>query len=245
MEMLPRGVRAGCPGGLAPAALIEEIANSVGAQTVGDLVLELTIALTNGDFADHVDIDASAVELVPASLNRQMSEGAQWARLALDLSHPDWTVVVSLRALPEHAPEPEESTEGVLSILVRPGLDFRGWLAEKPTRAMIHKWYLQYQLSGVLNSERQLAELHEELSWVEERGRFVFASQLTPEDPAEETWQLQEIRSAGGARTWARQLWERSDRPAILAANGSWEREDVVGELATRAERLLVRAAER
>lgn len=242
--MLPQGARLECPGGLAPAELLEEIASGVGAQTVGDLVLELAITLTDGRFAAQVEIDASAVELVPAPLNRQIRDGAQWARLAFDFSRPDWTVIVSLRALSEQTPEPEERTEGLLSILVRPGLDFRGWLAENPVRAMLHKWYQEYQLSGVLNSERQLAELHEELGWVEERRRFVLVSQLVPEDPAEGIWQLQEIRSAGGARAWARQLWERSDRPTILAANGSWERKDVVGELARRAERLLVLTAE-
>jgi hypothetical protein len=39
-------------------------------------------------------------------------------------------------------------------------------------------------------------------------------------------------------------LWDRCDRPAILAADGSGEREDVIGELTAGAERLLALAAE-
>ena len=242
-ELLPRAARLKCFGGEAvPIEMIKEVASSDSAETVEDLVLELAVMLTDGHFAEEVAIDTSAVRLVPAPFDREVSDDLQWARLAFDFSRPDWTVVVSLRALWE-ASEPDP--EGVLRILVRAGLDFRGWLAEERTRAMLHEWYVQYQVAGALHSERQLAELHEELNWVEERGRFVFASQLTPQDPAEATWQLQEIRSAGGAQAWARQLWERSDRPAILTAHGSWERDEVIGELVMSAERLLALAAER
>lgn len=242
-EMLPSTAQSKCSdSGAVPAELIEEVTGGDGTGTIGDLVLELTIMLTDGHFAEEVVIDTSAVELVPAAFDREMSDDPQWARLSFDLSRPDWTVVVGLRALQEaSAPGPE----GVLCILVQAGLDFRGWLAEERTRAMLHEWYVQYQAAGTLHSDRQLAELHEELTWIEERGRFVFASQLTPQDPAEATWQLQEIRNAGGARAWAGQLWERCDRPAILAADGSWEREGVIGELVTSAERLLALAAER
>lgn len=244
-DLLPAAARfkCFCSDGV-PAEVLKELANGKNSETVGDLVLELAILLTAGDFAEEVEVDTSAVELVPALFDHEGAEESEWARLAFDLSRPDWTVVVSLQALPI-APEPEPESEGVLRILVHAGLDFRGWLSEERTRAMLHEWYVQYQVAGALHSERQLAELHQELNWVEERGRFVFASQLTPLDPAEATWQLQEIRRVGGARIWARQLLGRCDRPAILAANGSWEREEVLSELTRGAERLLFLSAKR
>lgn len=244
IELLPAAAQLKCPGSDAvPAEVIKQAASGSCIKTVGDLVLELAVLLTDGSFCERVEIDTSAVDLVPVAFDREVSEDLQGARLAFDLSRPDWTVIVSLQAL-EKAPDPEPDKEGILRILVRTGLDFRGWLAEERTWTMLHEWYVQYQVAGTLYSERQLAELHEELRWVEERGRFVFASQLTPEDCAEAASQVQGIRAAGGAQAWARQLWERSDRPAILAANSSWKREDVIGELTVGAERLLAFAAE-
>lgn len=244
VEMLPQVAKSRCCSGVAPLDLVDEIASGVGAQTIEDLLLELAILLTNGRSVQQVEIDTSAVELVPAALDRELREDPHWARLVFDLSRPDWTVIVSLQALQE-ASETAPRTPGAIRILVRTGLDFRGWLSEERTREMLHQWYVQYQVAGSLHSERQLAELHEELSWVEERGRFVFASQLIPLEPADAIWRLQEIRGAGGARPWARQLWEHCDRPVILAADGSWEYEEVISELTTGAERLLALAAER
>lgn len=244
IESLPAAARLKCSGSDAiPVEVIKQAAGGGCIRTVGDLVLELAVLLTDGRLCERVEIDTSTVELVPVAFDREVSEDPHGARLAFDLSRPDWTVVVSLQAL-EKVPDPEPDKGGILRILVGAGLDFRGWLAEERTRTMLHEWYVQYQVAGTLHSERHLAELHEALSWIEERGRFVFASQLTPQDSAEATWQVQEIRAAGGARAWARQLWERDDRPAILAADGSWEREDVIGELTEGAERLLALAAE-
>lgn len=129
-EMLPSAARSKCPnGGVVPAELLEEVVHESSVRNVADLVLELAVILTDGHFAGEVEIDTSAVELVP-----------------------------------------EPDTEGVLRILVRAGLDLRGWLAERETLAMLHEWYVQYQVAGTLHSERQLTELHEELSWVEEHG---------------------------------------------------------------------------
>lgn len=130
--------------------LIEEAVGGVKAGTVADLVLELAILLTGGTFAEEVEIDTSSVDLLPD----------QDARLVFDLGRPDWTVGVSLQALEE---APESDTEGVLGIFVRAGFDFRGWLAKERTRAMLHEWYVQHQISGTLHYERQLAELREEL----------------------------------------------------------------------------------
>lgn len=198
IELLPAAARLKCSGSDAVSVeVIKQAASGSCIKTVGDLVLELAVMLTDGSFCERVEIDTSAVELVPVAFDREVSEETLGARLAFDLSRSDWTVIVSLQAL-EKAPDLEPDKQGILRILVRTGLDFRGWLAEERTQAMLHEWYVQYQVAGTLHSERQLAELHEELIWVEERGMFVFASQLTPQDSAEATWQVQEIRAAGG-----------------------------------------------
>jgi hypothetical protein len=151
-------------------------------------------------------------------------------------------VKVSLQAL-EEGEEPAGTTAGVIRILIESGLDLRGWLGEADTREMLHEWYLSYQVDGAVYSERQLAELHEGLRWVEDQGHFVLASQLIPGTLEEATWQLPQIRAAGGARQWALDLWERRDRPTILAAGGSCRHEDVLDELTSGAERLLGLAA--
>jgi hypothetical protein len=243
-ELLPRAARATCSDdGTIPAELLESVGDGLEEGTIADLVLDLSIAMTDGQLVREVTVDTSAVELVPAAFGDEPPDHLRWARLTIDLSRPDWTVKVSHQALKENE-EPPSTAAGVIRILIDSGLDLRSWLAEEQTQEMLHEWYLLYQVDGALYSERQLAELHQGLRWAEERGYFVFASQLVPPRLDEATWQLQEIRAAGGAEQWALQLWERRDRPAILAAGGSYEREDVVGELASGAERLLVLAAE-
>jgi len=243
-ELLPHSARATCADdGTVPAKLLKAIGDDLQGGTIADLVFDLSIAMTDGRFVREVSIDTSAVELVPAALGDEAPEHRRWARLTIDLSRADWTVKVSHQALKENE-EPASATAGVIRILVDSGLELRSWLAEEQTREMLHEWYLRYQFDGTLYSEHQLAELHQGLRWAEERGRFVFASQLVTPELREATWQLQEIRAAGGAGQWALQLWERRDRPAILSASGSCKREDVVGELTSGAERLLFLAAE-
>jgi hypothetical protein len=242
-ELLPTNARSACPADAEiPLLMIEDIVATNRAGTVGDLILELTITLTDGRCSEQVEIDVSRVELVPTPLECEAGDIGGWVRLAFDLSRPNWTVVATVHAVKDPVPP---TSEGLLSILVRPGLDFREWLTDERTRAMLSDWYLQYQIEGLIFSESQLAELHDELRWIEESAQFLFAHQLFPRDSKKALWRLQEIREAGGAQSWARQLWERCDRPAILASSGSADPEEVIGELVANAELLLAQSSER
>jgi len=115
--------------------------------------LELAIVLTDGQIAEEVAIDTNAVELPP---------DLEWAWLSFDLSRSDWTVAVSLQT-PQEVGAERSGTEGVLCILVPAGLDLHGLLAEERVRAMLHQWYVQFQVAGSLPSEHQLAELRKSL----------------------------------------------------------------------------------
>lgn len=138
--------------------LIRETGEKVNVGTVADLVLELAIVLTGGCIVRAVEIDVSALAPEAETLGQGTPDGIRWTHLDLDLGRPDWTVAVSIGAQSEGT-EPVAGTDGVLRVRVRADRDLRGWLTEEVTRAVLHGWYVQYQTSGILPSDRQMTQL--------------------------------------------------------------------------------------
>src|SRR3954451_8882625 len=141
-ELLPRAARATCSGdGTVPAELLEAVGDGLEEGTIADLVLGLSIAMTDGQLVREVTVDTGAVELVPAAFGDEPPEHLRWARLTIDLSQPDWTVKVGHQALKENE-GPPSTAAGAIRILIDSGLDLRNWLVEEQTQEMLHEWYL-------------------------------------------------------------------------------------------------------
>jgi hypothetical protein len=146
-EKLPALARARFGDGSAvPVELVEELADDSGVHTVGDLVLEIAIHLTEGHFADQVRIDSSGIDLAFPP-GPQPFTGSLLPSLAIDLSRPDWVVEVRLE-FPRGASG--AAAQGVIHLPVPLNLDLRDWLSQAETKALLHGWYVRYQVGGDL-----------------------------------------------------------------------------------------------
>jgi hypothetical protein len=213
------------PGAPVDLGMIEELVGEDEPHTVGRLLVLVATELV----VDHelVEVDVSAVRLIPRT-----DGDSGHARLVFGLGRTDWTVSVAMGAA-DHLLL--TGTDEEIAFDVGVGFDPREWLCESPTRRWLHDWYSDYQVEHWLPPPEQLARVQQQLTNVQRYAAFVFASQLVPAESAAN------IVAAGGPAAWAEAEWDKEENrlDLILASDGSDDRDRVLSELTSCAQRAL------